>query len=208
MHTDEAVHADNFRTLLEGGTYKYDPHEYHGPTLNYFTLIPARLTSADTYPQLTEVTLRIVPVVFGTVLILLTLLLVRGLGPAAVVAALLAALSPAMVFYSRYYIQETLLVCFTFGVIVCGYRYLRTQALPWALATGVFVGLMHATKETCIIALCSMGLALVLSRHERPVRVAGQAASRGPGPRCGGRRSPPCSTPRSATIPKGCWIPI
>ncbi len=170
MHTDEAVHADNFATLLEGGTYKYDPHEYHGPTLNYFTLIPARLTSANTYPQLTEVTLRIVPVVFGTLLVLMALLLVRGLGPAAVVAALLAALSPALVFYSRYYIQETLLVCFTFGVIVCGYRYLHSQFLPWALATGAFVGLMHATKETCIIALCSMGLALVLSRRERPVR--------------------------------------
>jgi uncharacterized protein (TIGR03663 family) len=170
MHTDEAVHADNFGTLLEGGTYKYDPREYHGPTLNYFTLIPARLTSADTYVALTEVTLRIVPVVFGTLLVLMTLLLVRGLGPAAVVAAVLVALSPAMVFYSRYYIQEILLVCFTFGAIVCGYRYLHAQALPWAFATGVFVGLMHATKETCIIALCSMGLALVLSRRERPIR--------------------------------------
>ena len=172
MHTDEAVHADNFRVILEGGTYKYDPHEYHGPTLNYFTLIPARLTSADTYPQLTEVTLRIVPVIFGTLLILMTLLLVRGLGPAAVVAAVLAALSPALVFYSRYYIQEILLVCFTFGVIVCGYRYLCTRALPWALATGVFVGLMHATKETCIIAWCSMGLALVLSSRGQPARTA------------------------------------
>ncbi|MCL5279899.1 MAG: TIGR03663 family protein [Planctomycetes bacterium] len=172
MHTDEAVHADNFGTLLEGGTYKYDPHEYHGPTLNYFTLIPARLTAKDTYASLTETTLRIVPVIFGTLLVLMSLLLVRGLGPGAVVVALLVALSPAMVFYSRYYIQEMLLVCFTFGVIVCGYRYLRTQALPWALATGAFVGLMHATKETCIIAWCSMGLALVLSRRERPVRAS------------------------------------
>ena len=208
MHTDEAVHADNFGTLLEGGTYKYDPREYHGPTLNYFTLIPARLTSADTYAQLTEVTLRIVPVVFGTLLILMTLLLVRGLGPAAVVAAVLAALSPALVFYSRYYIQEMLLVCFTFGVIVCGYRYLRTRALPWALATGVFVGLMHATKETCIIALCSMGLALVLSlRRASP---SAPRSNRFTWSWASSWRwaSPLCSTPRSATIPKGCWIPI
>jgi len=174
MHTDEAVHADNFGTLLEGGTYKYDPREYHGPTLNFFTLIPAWLTSADTYVRLTEVTLRIVPVVFGTLLVLLTLVLVRGLGPAAVVAAVLAALSPALVFYSRYYIQETLLVCFTFGAIVCGYRYLCTRALPWVLATGVFVGLMHATKETCIIAWCSMGLALVLASRGRSLRTAGK----------------------------------
>ncbi len=160
MHTDEAVHADNYRRLLEG-SYTYDPHEYHGPSLNYFTLIPAWLTSARSYTDLTEVTLRIVPVVFGTILVLLTLLLVDGLGPAAVLAALFAALSPALVFYSRYYIQEMLLVCFTFGLIVCGYRYLRTRTLPWVVAAGVFAGLMHATKETCIIAFGSTGLALI-----------------------------------------------
>ena len=169
MHTDEAVHADNYRRLLEG-SYGYDPNEYHGPTLNYFTRIPAWLSSADTYTQITEVTLRLVPVAFGTILILLTLLLVDGLGFAAVAAAVLVALSPTMVFYSRYYIQETLLVCFTFGVLVCGYRYARTRALPWAIAAGACAGLMHATKETCIIAFGSMGLALMLSCRGLPAR--------------------------------------
>ena len=179
MHTDEAVHADNFnRAFLERGVYRYDPHEYHGPTLNYFTLIPAWLTGARTYAQLTETTLRIVPVVFGTILVLLTVLLVDGLGLAAVLAAVLAALSPALVFYSRYYIQEMLLVCFTFGVIACGYRYVRSRALPWAVAAGVFAGLMHATKETSIIAFGSMGLALVLMTlapraRGRPIRPVG-----------------------------------
>ncbi len=161
MHTDEAVHADKFRDLLENGRYRYDPHEYHGPTLNYFTLIPTWLSSADSYAEITEVTLRIVPVAFGVLLIALTALLVKGLGPATIPAAMLAAVSPAMFFYSRYYIQETLLVCFTFGVIVCGYRYVRTKAWPWAVAGGVFLGLMHATKETCIIAWGSMAVALL-----------------------------------------------
>jgi len=163
MHTDEAVHAHKFgRDLLEQGLCEYDPHEYHGPTLNYFTLIPAWLSSARTYADITEVTLRIVPVVFGTALVLLTAGLASGLGFAAVLAAVLAALSPAMVFYSRYYIQEMLLVCFTFAVIVCGYRYVRTKSLAWAALVGVFAGLMHATKETAVIAFGSMGLALLL----------------------------------------------
>jgi uncharacterized protein (TIGR03663 family) len=162
MHTDEAVHAYNFRGLLEKGIYIYNPREYHGPTLNYFTLIPAWLSAAGTYNEITEATVRIVPVVFGTIVILLAVLLVDGLGLAAVVAAVLAALSPAMVFYSRYYIQEMLLVCFAFGVIACGYRYARTRRLPWAIMTGVFAGLMHATKETAVIAFAAMGLALVV----------------------------------------------
>jgi len=41
MHGDEAVHADKFGDLLESGVYAYDPNEYHGPTLNYLTLVPA-----------------------------------------------------------------------------------------------------------------------------------------------------------------------
>jgi uncharacterized protein (TIGR03663 family) len=170
MHTDEAVHAYNFRGLLESGIYKYDPEEYHGPTLNYFTLIPAWLSHAGKYTEITESTLRIVPVVFGAALILLMVLIVDGLGPAAVVAAVLTALSPAMVFYSRYYIQEMLLVCFTFGMIACGYRYARSRRLPWAILAGVFAGLMHATKETCIIAFASIGLGLVLTLLAECVR--------------------------------------
>jgi len=47
MHTDEAVHAIKFGALLEENRYRYDPHEYHGPTLNYFTLIPAWIASAE-----------------------------------------------------------------------------------------------------------------------------------------------------------------
>jgi len=172
MHTDEAVHAYNFRGLLEDGIYKYDPHEYHGPTLNYFTLIPAWLGGSHTYTEITEFTVRIVPVIFGVAVILLTIWIADGLGLAAVFAAVFVALSPAMVFYSRYYIQEMLLVCFTFGVIACGYRYARSRRLPWAVMTGVFAGLMHATKETAVIAFGSMFLALtlVLLMHRRSVR--------------------------------------
>ncbi len=177
MHTDEAVHADKFGILLATGTYQYDRHEYHGPTLNYFTLIPAWLRSQTSYAQVTEATLRCVPVAAGVGLILLTGFLGRGLGAASVWAALLAALSPAFVFYSRYYIQEMLLVCFTFGAIVSGYRYAKSARKRWAVATGVFVGLMHATKETCIMALAAMVLAvslLILARLWKgwPVRSA------------------------------------
>ena len=163
MHGDEAVHAIKFGDLLEEGVYTYNPDEYHGPTLNYLTLIPARLASAEKLTQVSEFTLRIVPVFFGVLLVLLVLPAGDGLGShAAVYAAVLTAISPAMVFYSRYYIQEMLLVFFAFGAIVFGYRYTRNKNIAWALLTGMFLGLMHATKETCIIAFGSMLLALLL----------------------------------------------
>ncbi|HUT28395.1 MAG TPA: flippase activity-associated protein Agl23 [Sedimentisphaerales bacterium] len=164
MHCDEAVHAFKFGQLLEKNYYRYNPKEFHGPTLNYFTLIPAWLGRIGTYDGLNEFTLRIVPVFFGVLLVLLTLLIMDGLGRcAASIAAPLAALSPAFVFYSRYYIQETLLICFTFGAIACGYRYFRSRSVKWALAAGVFLGLCHATKETSIIAFGCIAAALLLT---------------------------------------------
>jgi uncharacterized protein (TIGR03663 family) len=170
MHGDEAVHADKFGELLEDGVYTYDPYEYHGPTLNYLTLIPARLSSAEKLTEVSEFTLRVVPVFFGVSLVLLVLLICRGLGSsAAAYAAFLTAISPAMVFYSRYYIQEMLLVSFTFGAIVFGYRYTQSRKIAWAVLAGMCMGLMHATKETCIIAYGSMFLAvLVVLLMKRP----------------------------------------
>ncbi|MCH8024167.1 MAG: TIGR03663 family protein [Candidatus Marinimicrobia bacterium] len=164
MHTDEAVHAVKFGPLLERGVYRYDRQEYHGPTLNYLTLIPAWLSSATQLTEVSETTLRIVPVFFGVLLVAMVLLVGSGLGwPAVAVSALLTAISPAMVYYSRYYIMELLLVCFTFGVILSGYRYARSRKLGWALSTGVFLGLMHATKETFVLALVAMLAALWLT---------------------------------------------
>lgn len=163
MHCDEAVHAVKFGQLLEKNLYVYDKSEYHGPTLNYFTLVPAKLGGILNYKDLSEVTLRVVPVFFGIVLVILPLLLTRSLGlPTAFAAALFLAISPAMVFYSRYYIQEMLLTCFTLGAIVAALRYAGSRRIGWAISAGIFCGLMHATKETAIIAFASMLLALVI----------------------------------------------
>lgn len=168
MHTDEAVHAIKFGKLLEEGAYAYDPNEYHGPTLNYLTLIPAWLNSAKKLTEVSELTLRIVPAVFGVLTVLLILLIADGLGTSgAVYAVILTAVSPAMIFYSRYYIQETLLVFFTFAFIVFSYRYARSKKIIWIILAGMSLGLMHATKETCIIALFSMLLALLLTLYIR-----------------------------------------
>ncbi len=160
MHTDEAVHAVKFGALLESGEYRYDSNEYHGPTLNYITLIPAWLAGEKSLAEITELTLRIVPALFGIGLVLLILLL-RGAGsPAIAMSAFLTACSPVMTYYSRYYIQETLLLFFTVGLVVCAYRFLLTRRLAWALAAGCCGGLMLATKETWLISAGAMAVSL------------------------------------------------
>jgi len=87
---------------------------------------------------------------------LLLLPLRAALGNRAIfIAALLTAISPAMVYYSRYYIQEMLLVFFAFGAIVAGWRYTQRPSLHTAIAGGLCIGLAHASKETCVLAFAS-----------------------------------------------------
>ncbi len=161
MHGDEAVHATKFRDLWEHGRYVYDPNEYHGPTLYYATLLSAWLSPARGYNDFDEVTYRLVPVAFGVGLILLSLLLADGLGRGPMLCAgALTALSPAMVFYSRYYIHEMLLVFFTALLIVAEWRYTRSGRIGWRLLAGAAVGLMYATKETFVLAVGALVLAL------------------------------------------------
>src|SRR2546421_3572576 len=164
MHNDEAVNAIKFGQLWERGSYKYDPNEHHGPTLFYATLTVARLTTTPDLEHLTEIKLRLITVLFGIGMVLLLALVVDGLGRKATLwAALFTAVSPAMVFYSRYYIHEMLLVFFAFMAIAAGWRYWCSRKIGWALLAGAGVGLMHATKETFIISLAAAALALGLN---------------------------------------------
>jgi len=164
MHPDEAVQAARFRDLWWRGGYVYDPNEFHGPTLTYCTVPMAWAAAPEAFADTTEATYRVVPVLFGVGVILLLGLIRDAVGRAAVLCAgLLTALSPAMVFYSRYYIHETLLVFFTLAVIVTGWRYVRSGRLIWCLAAGTCVGLVQATKETSVLAFAAMVIALALT---------------------------------------------
>ncbi|MBN2212525.1 MAG: TIGR03663 family protein [Sedimentisphaerales bacterium] len=164
MHPDEAVHAGKFGTLLERGYYTYDPHEYHGPVLNYLSLIPAWFCGVAGYPQTTEAMLRIVPATASILLVLLFFTAASGLGRIiALISAALMGVSPIFVFYGRYYIQETLLVFFTAGFIFMVFCYLREGKWPWAVIAGVFLGMMHASKETFIISLVAMIIAAFIT---------------------------------------------
>jgi uncharacterized protein (TIGR03663 family) len=165
MHHDEANQAVKFGELLEREEYRYDPVEHHGPTLYYFSLPFAWIGSGRSFAALDEVTLRLVPALFGVGIVLLLLLLKDGFSRSSIVfSGIFVAVSPLMVFYSRFYIQETLLVFFLLGTIAASWRYHIDRTWRWATATGFFIGLMYATKETCIIALGALFIGLLLAR--------------------------------------------
>ena len=165
MHGDEAIHAVKFNDLWSKGEYRYDPREYHGPILYDFALPLVKLSGASNFAEVSASTLRFVPVCFGAGLIGWLWLLRDGFGnrrDTILWAAVFTALSPVMVFYSRYFIQETPLVFFSAGLIACLWRARQsTQTRPrqfWLLGAGLNAGSMLASKETAIIAFACMGV--------------------------------------------------
>ena len=165
MHNDEAVNGIKFGLLWNHQGYKYDPNEHHGPTLYYAALGLGRLTGGPKFDDYTEARLRFATVLFGVGLVLLLPLIRDGLGPRGTLwATVFTALSPAFVFYSRYFIHEMLLVFFTFLALAAGWRYWRTRKLFWIVLAGAGLGLMAATKETFVVTLAAAGIAVGLNQ--------------------------------------------
>ncbi|MHB8864138.1 MAG: flippase activity-associated protein Agl23 [Pirellulaceae bacterium] len=160
MHADEAVQAARFRDWWQTGIYVYDPNEYHGPTLIYATLPSVMVGGSATFADTSAATYRVVPVFFGAGMVFLFWLLRDALGRAGLLwAAILVGCSPACVFYSRYYIHETLLAFFTLAAIACGWRYVQSGRVAWCVGLGVALGCMQATKETAAIAYLAAAVA-------------------------------------------------
>lgn len=171
MHADEANQAVKAGTLLQSGAYAYDPGDHHGPVLYYAAAAVALLRGQHTLAQMDETTVRAVPALAGALSVLLLGILAAPLGrwPSLAAASFLA-LSPPAAYYSRYFVQETLLCTFLLGALACGARWLSGRRLGWALAAGACAGLMQATKESApFLALAAwVALAFAAGRGGRP----------------------------------------
>ncbi len=164
MHNDEAVNAIRLGDSWSGKNHRYDPEEHHGPSLYYISAAVARLAGVRSSGDLGESILRLTPALCGVAAVLLLGLLRDGLGRAATMAAaILTAISPAMVFHSRNYIHEMSLACFTLLALAGAWRYFRSGNPRWAVVAGLGLGLMHATKETFVLCLAAAAAAVVLT---------------------------------------------
>jgi uncharacterized protein (TIGR03663 family) len=152
MHTDEAVNAYIVGQLLAGEKYNYDPQDRHGPALATLALPLVRMQGARSFPELTESELRLTSVVAGTITILLFGAAVDlfGMMPCAL-AALLFAVAPLPVYYDRYFIHESLFCAATLGLILSGWRAVKTRAIGYAVLAGACAALMFACKETAVM---------------------------------------------------------
>ncbi len=131
--------------------------------------------------------IRAVAGVAGLLSVLLMLRLRRSIGSiGALAAASLLAVSPGAVYFSRYFIHEMLLVCFTIGLVAAAVAWRHSRRETSLYMAALSAGLMFATKETAfisafVLAAAMFGAAWIVearfnARAEQPVTPPWQRA--------------------------------
>src|SRR5688572_26019262 len=157
LHHDEGVNGWFLTTLFEKGDYKYDPANYHGPTLYYISLAFAKVFGLETIP------IRASVAIWGVLIVVLAFFLRRYIGRiGSLFAALFLALSPAMVYISRYFIHEIFFVFLSFALVVSVVFFIeKRKAGIFAIAWTVLLLLVCFLPST-------LKLATTFSRGNEP----------------------------------------
>jgi len=167
FHHDEAIHAWFSYRLLTEGTYIYDPM-YHGPFLYY--------TTAGIFSLLGDSDLvgRILPALFGTLIVPLLYPIYR-LGyldqKQTLVAALFLAVSPNMVYFSRFLRNDIYIAFFTMALLVALLYYFERGQVRYALLAGAAAGFGMSAKENMPIVLLIFGVFILYQVWTRKVRL-------------------------------------
>ena len=154
MHHDESLHATFAWYLADGRGYRHDPL-MHGP-LQFHVIAALFKLIGDS-----EWVTRLFPALAGTALVAAPLLLRRWLGgTATVVAALLLALSPTLLYFSRFARNDVPAALWTLLLVTAVWRYRREGRGRWLGLLAGALALAFVTKETSYLAVAMLLLYL------------------------------------------------
>ncbi|MCX6801791.1 MAG: TIGR03663 family protein [Candidatus Diapherotrites archaeon] len=146
LHHDEGVNGYFISNIVEGRGWNYDAVNYHGPSFFYITTLSFLLFGQNVFA------LRIVPVLFGCLLVLLPFLFRKRLGIAGVaVSAFFLAFSPSLLYYSMDAIHEILFTFFMAASLLLFMEFAEEKK-NWMLYVGsACLAFLFATKEAAFI---------------------------------------------------------
>lgn len=148
LHHDEGVNGFFLTTLFRSGVYKYDPANYHGPDLYYISLFFTKMFGLNT------LSIRSSVAIFGVLSVVLIFFLKNYIGKiGSLFAALLLALSPGMVFISRYFIHEILFVFFSLAIVVAVVLFIEQRK----------AGIFSIVWMTLLLMICFVPSAINLA---------------------------------------------
>jgi predicted membrane-bound mannosyltransferase/sugar lactone lactonase YvrE len=150
LHHDESLHATYSWYLYEGRGYEHNPL-MHGPFL-FHSAAAVFFLFGDS-----DMTARLLPALFGTVLVGMPYLLRKQIGmPAVIIAAVLLMFSPTLFYYSRFFRNDIYITVWTFGMVICMWRYLDEVKDRYLYALALLMALSFATKEVTFITVAIM----------------------------------------------------
>ena len=151
VHHDESVNYAFTKKLADSFFYKYNPNAYHGPFL-YFATLPAYYLLGPS-----KFSLRLTTASFGVLAILLMLMMHRSLGKrGALIGAILLALSPADVYFSRTFIHENFLAAFATGTLSAFLSLARRPRTVNLFALVIFLAICFTIKETTVLFVVAL----------------------------------------------------
>lgn len=178
MHHDESLHAYYAWRFFIGQGYTYDPL-MHGPL--QFEVVPVFYLLFG----VGEFSARLLAVLLGTVLIALPYFLRHHLTrPGALFAAVMLAISPSLVYYSRFIRDDIYLACFALILFICIVRYLESHRVRFLYTAAAAMALAVASMEAAYLLFFTFGTFLIfqavrerLSGRTGPVTAAFKATS-------------------------------
>ena len=145
LNDSEAIAALVARQVALGGGYEHFPGG-HGPLPYLAGALSFRAFGID------DATARIAPAVFGLLLALLPFTMMRQLGRAgAIASALMLAVSPVMITYSRIAGPDIVLGFLSLALAGILFRYVYSEERAWLYVAAAVLALMFATSEMALV---------------------------------------------------------
>ena len=156
MHHDESLHAFHSWQLSEGLGLIHNPM-MHGPLQMELTAGIFFLFGDNDF------TARLLYVLAGSLLTLMPFFFRSWLGrTGGVITSLLFALSPALLYFSRFARNDILMAVFTFGLVVAMWKYMETSKVKYLYFFSGLLALCFGTKESAYLISGLLGLYLIL----------------------------------------------
>ncbi|MEK7682324.1 MAG: flippase activity-associated protein Agl23, partial [Chloroflexota bacterium] len=153
-HHDESLHAVYSWYLYVGRGYEHNPM-MHGPFQFISNTLIFTLFTASDY------TGRILYALFGAALVGMAFFLRPYLGRAgALCAAGLLALSPTLLYFSRFARNDILVAVWTLGLVICMWRYMDERRTGYLYGFAAILALSFSTQENTYLHAVMLGLFL------------------------------------------------
>lgn len=155
LHHDESMHARFSWDIYRSFNYRYNPL-LHGPFQFYFTAFMFFLFGVS------DAVARFGPALFGVLSVLLLYPLKPYLGRnGMVIAAALMAVSPPLLYFSRFARNDIYIVAWTMLIVLALFGWLHTRDRWYIYLGAAAVALSLATKENTYITLAIIGTFIV-----------------------------------------------